>query len=281
MLVLRAPAKVNLFLDVLGKRKDGYHNLSTVFLKINLYDTLYFKTIKNGIKISSRGYDVPNDSTNLVYKAAAQIKKAGNVSSGVHIRIIKRIPVGAGLGGGSSDAANTLIGLNRLWKLKLSQHKLFKIGRSLGADVPLFLIPDAVVLGKGRGDVIRPVIFSGKIWMILVYPDLSISTKEVYAGLPVSLTKKKNDVKLLICALKNNDLETVKKTLFNRLESVAFKKYRYLETIKRTISAQVPRAVLMSGSGSVIFGIVKNREEAMRIRSKLQGSFQVMVVRSL
>lgn len=281
MLILHAPAKINLFLEILKKRKDGYHNIHTLFLKINLFDKLCFRKTNKGIRISSTGYPVPTDDTNLSYVATKLLLKAKGVNRGVHIHIVKKIPVAAGLGGGSSDAASTLLGLNKLWKLGLTDRELFSLGRKIGADVPFFLLPDAAALGAGKGDKLRPVSLLRKFWIILVKPELSIFTKEVYRALPENLTKRKFDVKLLIHALRSGNIEAISKNLFNRLEAVTFKKFKYLAEVKKMISALGVRAVLMSGSGSVIFGILENREEAMHIRSKLQRVHEVMVVKSL
>ncbi|MBI4845366.1 MAG: 4-(cytidine 5'-diphospho)-2-C-methyl-D-erythritol kinase [Candidatus Omnitrophica bacterium] len=282
MLTFKAPAKVNLFLEVLGKRKDGYHELITFFLKIRLFDKIYIKKNKQGIKVTCCGYSVPCDSSNLVFLAAKAVFKAAGIrDKGVHIHVEKRIPVGAGLGGGSSDAAATIKGVNALYKLKLPREKLLDIARNIGADVPLFLFDQPAALGQGRGDIITPFPWKKKLWLILVNPKISVSTKEIYEALPITLTKRKNDVKLLVCAFKNPNKKTLEKTLFNRLETVTFKKFKILSKIKKHISALGVRAVLMSGSGSVIFGIVDNREEAMRIKRKFQGEHEIIVVRNL
>ncbi len=281
MLMLRAPAKVNLFLEVLGKRKDGYHDLNTLFLKLNFFDRLYFSRIKKGIEISCRDSRVPKDSTNLVYKAASLIQDSCGLKQGVHIRIVKKIPIAAGLGGGSSNAATTLLGLNKLWNLRLSRQTIFKLGKKLGADVPFFLIPDAAAWAKGKGDRLTPLNLMSRFWVVLVDPGIAVSTAKIFNGLSLDLTNKKNDVKLLNQALKKADIKTIGRCLFNRLESVTFKKYKCLAKIKKMMSALGVRAVLMSGSGSVIFGIVESREEAMRIKSKLLDKGEVIVVRSL
>ncbi|MFH2138425.1 MAG: 4-(cytidine 5'-diphospho)-2-C-methyl-D-erythritol kinase [Candidatus Omnitrophota bacterium] len=281
MLSLRAPAKINLFLEVVGRRKDGYHNLNTLFLKVRLFDILQFEKAKQGIAIISNHPHIPKDSSNLVYKAAELMSRYAKVKKGVQIKIIKNIPIGAGLGGGSSDAATALLGLNKLWDLRLPQKELLKIGRKLGADVPLFLIPDSAALGRGRGDRLKAVTLLKKFWILLFVPEIFVSTKQVFKALSSDLTNRKNDVKLLIHALKKSDSKEIGKYLFNRLESVTFRKYKWLAKIKKKISALGVRAVLMSGSGSVIFGIINSREEAIRIKRKLQDSGQVLVVRSL
>ncbi|MCP4649335.1 MAG: 4-(cytidine 5'-diphospho)-2-C-methyl-D-erythritol kinase [PVC group bacterium] len=281
MVTLQAPAKINLFLEVLGKRKDGYHNLNTLFLKLQLFDKISLTPAKSGITISCAHPQVPASSDNLVWKAANLFRKFSGVEQGVHINIKKNIPVAAGLGGGSSDAAATLIGLNKLWGIKAQKQDLLRIGKKIGADVPLFLIPDVAAVGKGRGDRLSPVPLLKKMWIVLIIPAISVSTKEIFGNLPIGLTNKRNDVKLLIHALREADPAIIGKYIYNRLETVTFRKHKALATIKRKISALGVRAVLMSGSGSVIFGIVKTREEAMCIKRRLQDCGKVMVVKSL
>ncbi|MBU4477721.1 MAG: 4-(cytidine 5'-diphospho)-2-C-methyl-D-erythritol kinase [Candidatus Omnitrophica bacterium] len=282
VLTLKAPAKINLFLEVLGKRKDGHHNLITLFLKINLFDRLYFKdNAEKEITILCTDKRVPDNSDNLVYKAAELLRKKTGCKRGAHIRIIKKIPIGAGLGGGSSDAAAALSGLNLLWKLKLTHNELLSLGRKIGADVPFFILPDSAAIGRGRGDILKPVYVKKPLWLVVVDPGIFVSTKEVYSALALSLTKRKKDVKILTYALKNCDIKTMANIMFNRLESVTFKKYSKLAQIKKRISALGVRAVLMSGSGSSIFGIVDKREEAIRIKNELHGAYNVMVGRSL
>lgn len=282
MLIYRAPAKVNLFLEVLGKRDDNYHNLNTFFLKIDLCDKLYFSLKEKGIKISCDDRRVPKNSKNLVYKAACLVQKQAGLRKGVHIKIKKKIPIAAGLGGGSSDAAITLLAVNKLWDLKLKRQTLLGLAKQLGSDVPLFLNSATAAWATGRGDRLKPVKLRKKYWLVLVNPKIAVSTKQIFEAVPRYLTNIRNDVKLLTNALSRADIETIGMHLFNRLENITFRKHRGLAKIKRNMSALGVRAVLMSGSGSAIFGIVKNREEAMRVRNKLQRrSLEVIVVRSL
>ncbi|MCG2712579.1 MAG: 4-(cytidine 5'-diphospho)-2-C-methyl-D-erythritol kinase [Candidatus Omnitrophica bacterium] len=282
MLKRLAPAKINLFLEVESKRKDGYHNITTLFLKVGLYDRLFFKKTDKGITLKCRHSLIPDDPRkNLVYQAASLMREGLSKEKGIEIHLEKNIPVGAGLGGGSSDAAATLLALNDIWGLKLSTKELFSLGKKLGADVPLFLMPDAVVLAKGIGDRLTPQKVRKKFWIVLINPGIFISTKDIYKALPGNLTKTGFDVKLLIHALQNADIDLIGKTLFNRLESVVFKKQKLLAKVKQKVSALGVRAVLMSGSGSVIFGILRKREEAIGIKRELQGICKVMVVKSL
>jgi 4-diphosphocytidyl-2-C-methyl-D-erythritol kinase len=198
----------------------------------------------------------------------------------VHIKIKKNIPVSAGMGGGSSDAAATLRGLNQLWDLNLSDKALMRLGARLGADVPFFLLPDAAAWGTGRGDRLAAVDIRRRFWLVVVKPPLAVSTREAYQALSDSLTKRKNNAKLLIYALNNSSLEEIGENLYNRLESVVFERYNSLARLKKKLSALGVRAVLMSGSGSVVFGLVANREEAQNIKRQLHSRHEVMTVRS-
>jgi len=280
-MVIKAPAKINLFLEVLNKRKDGYHNIETLFLKIKLFDKLKLRLIKNTIKISCKHPDVPENESNLVYKAARLLRQKTGTDKGVHISIEKNIPVFAGLGGGSSDAAAVLRGLNKLWALNLDQKELLIIARKIGADVPFFVTDYKMAIGKSKGERFTALAIDPKFWILLLKPKISVSTKQAYEGLSSSLTRTKKDVKLLVHALKSKRMELIEKRLFNRLETVVFKQFKQLKEIKQMISARGVRAVLMSGSGSVIFGLLNNWKEAIKLKQELQGAYKVMVVRSI
>src|SRR3989339_441994 len=179
---LKANAKINLFLDILNKRKDGYHNLKTVFQEVSLSDEIYIEQIEIGIKIVCNDPNIPTDSRNLVYKAADLIKKYSKIDKGIQIKITKGIPVGAGLGGGSSDAASVLKGLNKMWQLKLSKKVLINIAKKIGADVPFF-IEGGRCSATGIGDILKPVSVKKKEWYVIVKPCFEISTKYVYSQL--------------------------------------------------------------------------------------------------
>jgi len=280
-MIIKAPAKINLFLEVLNKRKDGYHNIETLFLKIKLFDKLKLRLRKTGIIISCKHPDVPENESNLVYKAAELLQKKTGTHKGVYISIEKNIPVFAGLGGGSSDAAAVLIGLNELWELNLDQKELLSLALKIGADVAFFVTDYNMAIGKLRGDKFTPLDIDQKFWVLLVKPNISVSTKQVYQGLSPSLTMPRNDVKLLVHALKSKNMEMIEKTLFNRLEIVVFKQFKEIKEIKEMISARGVRAVLMSGSGSAIFGLLNNRKEAIKLKQQFQDAYEVMVVRSI
>ncbi len=246
---LKANAKINLFLDVLDKRADGYHNIKTVFQEISLADRIRIKEKpgpRGGITVTSSDPSLPSGKKNLAFRAASAIKEYSGVKKGVEIHIEKNIPVGAGLGGGSSDAACVLKGLNRLWKLNIGRHELCAIGREIGADVPFFIYGGRCV-GEGIGDVLTPVPVGKTEWYVIAYPRFEISTKFVYGQL--TETKKK-------CIIKN---------YCNRLESVVLPLYPEIRVLKEKLIKLGAVHSLMSGSGSCVFGVVKDKRTGEKI----------------
>ena len=271
---LKANAKINLFLDILGKRKDGYHNIKTIFQEISLSDDIFIcsprlqsgvseANVKNRIKILCDNPKIPTDKRNLVFKAADAIKKYSGIKKGVLIKIKKRIPVGAGLGGGSSDAAAVLGGLNKLWNLKLTTNQLVKIGKQIGADVPFFIYGGRC-LGEGIGAQLTPLKIRKKEWYVLVNPPFEISTKVVYS----QLTKPRKTDKI--------------KRYINRLEDVVIPLYPEIKKIKDLLVENGVEFSLMSGSGSCVFGFVKNRITGIRIKNRLKkDGYAVWLVHSV
>ncbi|MDD5688460.1 MAG: 4-(cytidine 5'-diphospho)-2-C-methyl-D-erythritol kinase [Elusimicrobia bacterium] len=249
---LKANAKVNLFLDVLNKRKDGYHNIKTIFQEISLSDDIFIREIKKGIKIFCSNPKIPTGKKNLVYKAADLLKKYFNIKKGLEIKIKKRIPIGAGLGGGSSDAAAVLKGLNKLWNLKISKNIIIKMAKQIGADVPFF-IEGGRCLATGIGDKLKKIPVKDEFYVI-VKPNFEISTKFVYSRLKV-LTKSKKKYSI------NGH--------YNRLEDVVIPLYPEIKRIKDKLVFYGADYSLMSGSGSCVFGIVKNKTTGGEIRKHL------------
>ncbi len=262
---IKSYAKVNLFLELLGKRKDGYHQIETVLQEIDLHDTVSIKDKKGPeIKVEvSPSLDIPQEE-NIAYKAAKLIQKKGKKpDNGAEIFITKRIPVGRGLGGGSSNAAAVLKGLNKLWKLDFSLEELADLGKELGMDVPFFIY-GGTCLGTGRGEVIKPLPDFANFKILVFWPDFPISTAEVYKNACASpcagLTKKIRSVKLVAEALNTNDFEEVKRNFFNRLEDVAFKIYPLLSRFKEQIkSLDTRNNIIMSGSGSAFFAVLPDK----------------------
>jgi 4-diphosphocytidyl-2-C-methyl-D-erythritol kinase len=266
-LKLKSPAKINLFLHILSKRPDGFHNLRSLFERINLCDEITFKLHReNQITISSNSREIPLDSQNIAYRAALILKKKYKIAQGVHIHIQKNIPVAAGLGGGSSNAATVLLGLNRLWRLKLSKKTLCRLGATLGSDVPFFILETPFALAKGRGEILKEVPARGvKIWHCLVQPPFGISTKEAYAALPLSrLTPPKPDVKMLLHSIQKGHSEALPELLINSLELSLNKRVVTISKIKKELLRCGALGCLLSGSGSCVFGIFASKEKALR-----------------
>ncbi|MFH1189295.1 MAG: 4-(cytidine 5'-diphospho)-2-C-methyl-D-erythritol kinase [Candidatus Omnitrophota bacterium] len=282
---LTAPAKVNLILKVLNRRKDSYHNIYTLFERISLADRIKITRIDRGIEVICDKPVTVRPRDNIAYKAAELILKAAKVRSGVRIRIKKRIPIAAGLGGGSSDAAAVLTGINRLFRLDIPKPKLMRFGAKLGADVPFFILDTPFAIGKGIGDRLKKLDMKGKLFHLLIYPGFKVATKDVYQGLPMprlknsalvpsevegpkSLTNFSGDVKIRLpkgC----NGLEEM---LHNDLEAVVAAKKPVIGTIIRCLASSLGRRAIVSGSGPSVFCLCGTRKEALKARGKLCGS---------
>ncbi len=272
-----AHAKVNLFLDVVGKRSDGYHELVTLFERIDLADELVLERIPGGrIEVECDHPDLPRDGSNLVARAAEAYRKASGWEDGVRIRLKKRIPVAAGLGGGSSDAASTLQGMRELTGRSLPETKWRELARGLGSDVPFFLGPGPFALGRGRGDELEPVTAAARLWHLLVFPGFPVPTKSVYQAfrLPrerrsgqaftawAGLTPSRPDVTLLIRALRDRRVPQIVDRLFNALEPTVERLYPALRRVKAVLKKRTGLAPRVSGSGSTVMAVCASRAEA-------------------
>ncbi len=269
---ISARAKVNLLLKVLRKRPDGFHEIETLFGRISLKDDLVFKKTAGKISLRTSSREIPKDSKNLVVRAALLLKERYGVEAGVALTLKKRIPVGAGLGGGSSDAAATLIGLNKLWKLGLSQKKLLDLGAELGSDVPFFILNSRFALAKGRGEKLKKIPFRGSLpWVLLVKPHFGISTQQAYQSLkPPFLTPPRADVRMLVRCLKKRNFLGLKDCVFNSLEAVENKELIEIFKIKKELLENGAFSSLMSGSGSTVFGLFLSRSTAEKAARKFQ-----------
>ena len=278
---VKAPAKINLTLDVLGKRDDGYHEVEMVMTTVDLADRIEITDKKeNSISILSHNRFVPDDERNLAYKAASLLKQKFNIQTGVNIKIEKNIPVAAGLAGGSSDAAATLKGLNQLWNLGLTINELAQIGAEIGSDVS-FCVYGGTALAKGRGEIIQPLPAPPKCWVILAKPSIGVSTSEVYGKLDLSRLVHP-DTKKMIEAIKTRNYEQMCENLGNVLESVTLNLYPEVKQIKSYMKRFGADAVLMSGSGPTVFGLVRYDSRLQRIYNGLRGFCnQVYAVRLL
>ncbi|MDQ0216202.1 4-diphosphocytidyl-2-C-methyl-D-erythritol kinase [Oikeobacillus pervagus] len=269
-LLMKAPAKINLSLDVLYKRPDGYHEVEMVMTTIDLADRIELAEIKgNQIKMVSHNRFVPDDERNLAFQAAKILKERFKVNRGVSITIDKVIPVAAGLAGGSSDAAATLKGLNQLWNLGLTLDELARIGSEIGSDVA-FCIYGGTALARGRGEKIERLPAPPNCWVILAKPTIGVSTSDVYRNLKVNELQHPN-MKAMIDSIVQQDYEGVCKNMGNVLESVTLKMHPEVQHIKDQMKRFGADAVLMSGSGPTVFGLVQHDSRMQRIYNGLRG----------
>ena len=279
---LKSRAKINLSIDVIGKREDGYHIVEMIMQTIDLYDDIKLKELEeDNIIIKSECSYIPLNEDNIVYKAAKLIKEKMDIKKGIEIFIKKNIPVAAGMAGGSSNAAAVLVGLNELWKLGLSKDELRDLGLKLGADVP-FCIEGGTALAEGIGEKLTYIKGINKDVNILVCkPDIFVSTKEVYQSLDIKNIEKRPDNKLLIEKLKNDDIVSVSNNMVNVLEEVTSKKYSDIKVIENIIIKNGAMGTMMSGSGPTVFGFFDNEEKAQRAKVELLENYsQVYVVTS-
>jgi len=257
LLNLRAAAKINWFLSVLSKRSDGYHDIHSFMQHVSLYDDLLFYS-SDTIEVVC-DTDIPVED-NLVYKAASLLQNYVSYAKGIKIILRKNIPVSAGLGGGSSDAACAILGLNTLWGLGLTRRQLTAIGLEIGSDVPFFLNgPSAVV--EGRGEKITHLNISLPMTLLLVKPPVSVSTAWAYKNMK-KLTKRTIDIKLFCQALEGGDFASLGKMLRNDLEKVVVKRYSIVGTIKDSLLAKGAFISAMSGSGPTVFGVFESKAKA-------------------
>ncbi|WP_067841287.1 4-(cytidine 5'-diphospho)-2-C-methyl-D-erythritol kinase [Amphibacillus sediminis] len=277
----KAPAKINLTLDVLHKRPDQYHEVEMIMTTIDLADRLEFTAIDtNQILIESESKYVPNDERNLAYQAAALIKDTFNIRKGVKIKIDKHIPVAAGLAGGSSDAAATLRGLNRVWDLGLSTEMLAHLGAQIGSDVP-FCVYNSTAVAKGRGEKITELPAPPSCWVVLAKPSIGVSTQSIYSHLDLTDIKHPDTTKM-IEAIQTNNYQMMATLVGNVLEPVTMSLYQEVSQIKALMLASGSDAVLMSGSGPTVFALTQQESRADRIYNSLRGFCQeVFVVRML
>ncbi|MEH7093612.1 4-(cytidine 5'-diphospho)-2-C-methyl-D-erythritol kinase [Neobacillus vireti] len=280
-LLVKAPAKINLALDVLHKRPDGYHEVEMIMTTIDLADRVELTLLEQDkIHILSHNRYVPDDQRNLAYQAAQLLKDRFGVKKGVLISIEKTIPVAAGLAGGSSDAAATLRGLNKLWDLELSLDELAALGSEIGSDVS-FCVYGGTALAKGRGEIITELPPPPTCWVILAKPFIGVSTAEVYRRLDLSGTKHP-DIYGMIQAIKEHDYQRVCDNVGNVLEGVTLSLHPEVAQIKEQMKRFGADAVLMSGSGPTVFGIVQHDSRMHRIYNGLRGFCdQVFAVRML
>lgn len=271
----KARAKVNLTLEILDKREDGYHNLKSVFQKINLYDEIYiYKTNTNTFELESNITNVKTED-NIIYKAYIKLKNRFKEISGVKVKLIKKIPMQAGLAGGSTDCASFILGMNKLFKLNLSKNELVDLGKSLGADVVPCMYNKAV-LAEGIGDIINKINTGFKYYILVIKPKLSCNTGEMFRKLDSKKREfKRDNSQNMIKALENNNIELLSSNLYNAFEEVVDAK-----PIKDELIENKALRSLLSGSGSCVFGIFKNKEEAKRAYKNLKNKYKTYICTS-
>jgi len=261
ILRIKAHAKVNLYLKVLRKRSDGYHEIETLFERVSLFDELVFRKWPAKIELKCHPKNIVSKRDNLVYRAADLLKKKYDVREGVFITLKKNIPIAAGLGGGSSDAAATLMALSRFWCLGLNQEELLAHAAELGSDVPFFVLGTPFAIGKGRGEKLQAIRSRVKLWHVLVMPSFSVFARQIYNSLDSSdLTLSQPNVRLSIKSL----------PVVNTLERVILRKYKKLQVTKDKLLDAGARGVLVSGSGPSLFGLAHSKAHATLIARKLR-----------
>ncbi|OGP67211.1 MAG: 4-(cytidine 5'-diphospho)-2-C-methyl-D-erythritol kinase [Deltaproteobacteria bacterium RBG_16_44_11] len=275
-----APAKINLFLRVLRKRADGYHDIFSLIQKISLYDELTFLPRPKGIELKCPNVNLPTNEDNLVFHAAQSIFAYCNYPSGIEITLNKKIPIAAGLGGGSSDAATTLMALNDLCSFGLKKNELMKLGAKLGADVPFFIFGNTA-FARGTGNKLKACKNFPKLYFVLINPQFPLSTKTVYENLNLRLTRQKINYSIP----RFFALGDVTRELHNDLEDFSLKLHPELGNLKQMLLHHGALGALMTGSGPTVFGIFSDEKSAKKaqiaIDKELSGKCAVFFARSI
>ncbi|AZV55283.1 4-(cytidine 5'-diphospho)-2-C-methyl-D-erythritol kinase [Clostridium sp. AWRP] len=280
-MLVKAYAKINLSLDVVGKRKDGYHLLKMIMQNIDLYDVLKIDEIKTGIHICSNNRYIPCDRRNLVYRAAKLFIDKYNIKNGISINIGKNIPVSAGLAGGSSDAAAILKTMRNIYVPEVSDKELSELGLNIGADVPYCII-GGTALCEGIGDKVTPLMPFRNHILILIKPPFGVSTAEVYKDLDISKIKRHPNTEILIDAVNKSKLEMLSKNMKNVLENVTLKKYPILRKIKTDLINFGAVGSLMSGSGPSIFAFFDDMLKAQKCYDNMKARYrEVFITRTI
>ena len=278
-LELSAAAKVNLALEVLSRRPDGYHEIATVMQTVDLSDRMMLEDT-DGLEVRTSATGVPTDERNLAYRAAAALREAAGIARGARITLDKRIPVAAGLGGGSTDAAAALVGLNRLWGLRWPVERLEELAVGLGMDVPFFLRGGAA-LGTGRGERLSPL-GSAALALVLVNPRFAVSTAEMYGRITPAMYSDGARAKDAAGALESRRAGRVAGSLYNGLELAARAAYPQIGQMQAALVSAGALGAAMSGSGPTVFGVARSWEQARQIQARVaRGSWECWAVRTL
>lgn len=263
---IRCPAKINLYLNIVGKYPGGFHKIESIINRISLSDILTVRVKETpSITIECNDKSLENDE-NLCVKAALLIQKKCKLRCGFSLYLIKHIPVGAGLGGGSSCAASTLLAINELLNLKLSQERLYALGRNLGSDVNFFLSQSSYAYVRGRGENVLPLSIKSNFRYCILYPQEILLTQRVYENTKVKLTKFLNNVNIILCALKRKDIELLEWNVFNVLEKGGFLSSPRLKRYRHFLKKSGFR---MTGSGSAFFSFINDKREVNTFKRRV------------
>lgn len=275
--VTKSFAKINLSLDVLGRRENGYHDVCMVMQTVSVFDLITVERIKSGIELSTNLPYLPLDQNNLAYKAAQEFFNYTGIKEGVRIDVSKRIPVGAGLAGGSSNASAVLKAMNKLFNTGLSLKELCKIGVNIGADVP-YCVLGGTRLAEGIGERLSPLPKMPKCCIVLVKPSFSISTKTVYEKIDSCTDYPHPDTASLIKGLEEKNLDKIASSMGNVLEEVSISEHPILEKVKEELCSLGAIRAQMSGSGPTVFGIFRTYDEARNAKKQLWGKYKTVYI---
>lgn len=265
-----APAKLNLYLDVVEKRPDGFHNIETIFEKIDLKDEIIIKEKGKGLKVRTIPLNCGQGRENIVYKAAQELFKEAGIKLNLDIEIKKRIPVSAGLGGGSSDAASALTAINEIFELGILPKNLFGIAYNIGKDVPFFMLNASFAVAKGTGELLEKINSDKDLFHVLIKPSVSLSTRLMYTRIDrYELSSEAHSLKSVLCAVKNKNVEALEKNYYNIFEYVLGRHSAYINDIKSILADIGVTYSLLSGSGPTVFCTFGNKKEAEVVYKKI------------
>ncbi len=276
----KAYAKINITLDILGKRDDGYHELEMIMQNVSLHDNITAEKTNGEISVSSNSGIIPNGEKNIAYKAAEYMIKKYGIKGGVKIYIEKNIPVGAGLAGGSTDAAAAIKAVKSLYNLKLTEEEMEECAAQIGSDVP-FCINGKTSLATGRGTELKAISPMPKMYIVLAKPSFGVSTAFVYKNYKAENVEKRPDTKAVIKAIEKGSTKEIAEGLCNVLESVTAKKYDDIEKIKESLKEFGAENAIMSGSGPTVFGIFEDKNTADKAAEKIIEKFKIKEVYSV
>ncbi|HOT90366.1 MAG TPA: 4-(cytidine 5'-diphospho)-2-C-methyl-D-erythritol kinase [Anaerolineae bacterium] len=275
-LTIKAYAKINLTLEIIRRLPSGYHEIKSVMQQTELCDDLTIMDAHAGITIQSTDRMVPGTARNSIWKATTLLKERCGVDRGVKFKLVKCIPVGGGMGGGSADAAAALIGLNTFWQLGLSQAELLEIGREIGMDVA-FCILGGTALATGRGEVVQPLPAPPTLHLVIVNPGVFVSTRNAYEGLKLEQLTFTDKSAQMIAAIERGDVAGIIANLHNDFEYTVLNEYPVIGTAKRSLLEAGAEAALLSGSGASVFGIAATQAQAQAIAEALKPHYPFVV----